>query len=334
MIDMIQRYVHAVTRRLPENIRTEVGNELLSNLSDMLGENPTDEATEKVLKELGHPRDIAVKYQPEERYLISPRWFSDYVRVLKIVVVILILVGFASGVLNAVLDHAAGDVTGLIEGIIGAIFSSVFDGITSALLIVTIIFVVIEHAYRGKPTDWNVKDLPEVPKADGLVIKKTGTVAGLIAEVTFSVILIMILSVYQDRIGLYENGTKIAPFFNADAVSIFVWIFSGLLILGVITGLLKLLDGRFTTRVSILTTINDLLGLVAAIWFFTMPNLIDPAFFTALSDMSMTEVDPEAVRLGIRTGLSVLVVVLSVITVVDLSSMWYKIFRHHKTYQS
>ncbi|MDX9692506.1 MAG: hypothetical protein RBT45_08615, partial [Acholeplasmataceae bacterium] len=110
MKDMIERYVYAVTRRLPENIQEEVKNELKANIYDMLDENPSEEDIEKVLLDLGHPRDIAAKYQPTERYLISPKYFGDYIYTLKIVVMIFILVSFVIGLIEAVIGFNSNDV--------------------------------------------------------------------------------------------------------------------------------------------------------------------------------------------------------------------------------
>ncbi len=97
MSNMIERYLYDVAKRLPEDIREDVKNELRSNIEDMLSDDPGEEEIEKVLLEMGSPAKLAVKYQPNPRYLISPELFDDYFTGLKIVAVTLavLLAGLA-----------------------------------------------------------------------------------------------------------------------------------------------------------------------------------------------------------------------------------------------
>ena len=88
MKNMIERYVYDVIRRLPEDNREEVKKELYLNIDDMLGSNRSEEHIEQILLELGEPRLLALKYQTKERYLISPAYYDDYIRVLKVVIII------------------------------------------------------------------------------------------------------------------------------------------------------------------------------------------------------------------------------------------------------
>ena len=91
MSSIIDRYLYDVTRRLPENMRDDVEQELRANIEDMLPDNPTEEEIENVLESLGAPSKLAAKYRPNPRYLISPALFEEYISVLKIVAVVLAL---------------------------------------------------------------------------------------------------------------------------------------------------------------------------------------------------------------------------------------------------
>ena len=84
MKDYINRYVYAVTRRLPQASRDEVEAELHAHIRDMLSENPDDEEIDRMLHELGHPRDIAANYTEKKRYVIAPEFYADYELTLKI----------------------------------------------------------------------------------------------------------------------------------------------------------------------------------------------------------------------------------------------------------
>ena len=62
--DLIERYIYAVTKKLPKRMREDISKELYSLIMDMLesrcGEiKPTDKDIRVVLTELGTPSDLA-----------------------------------------------------------------------------------------------------------------------------------------------------------------------------------------------------------------------------------------------------------------------------------
>jgi hypothetical protein len=328
MKNMIERYVYAVTRRLPETIQEEVKQELKANIYDMLPEGATDEQIERVLRELGHPRDMAVKYQPKDRYLISPRYFADYLYTLKIVVIILILIGFAVGTLETVIGHTPSHFFEFIGSIFQVIFESIFDGLFTAFVIVTIIFVIIEHAQHEKKAEWKVKDLPELPKENHLNISRTTTVLAIILSVSFSVVFILILVDYHRLIGIYDEGVRIAPFFNPDAIKVFVPIFIIGLIIGLIAHILKLIDGRWTMRTTITYSCHEVFDLIVLAAFLTTSTLILPEFYTELA--RLMELTSEEVARAFDVGFGVIIAVATVATVIELGVLWYKVIKHKR----
>jgi len=293
MKNMIERYVYAVTRRLPETIQEEVKQELKANIYDMLPEGATDEQIERVLRELGHPRDMAVKYQPKDRYLISPRYFADYLYTLKIVVIILILIGFAVGTLETVIGHTPSHFFELI----GSIFQK-------------------------------VKDLPELPKENHLNISRTTTVLAIIFSVSFSVVFILILVDYHRLIGIYDEGVRIVPFFNPDAIKVFVPIFIIGLIIGLIAHILKLIDGRWTMRTTITYSCHEVFDLIVLAAFLTTSTLILPEFYTELA--RLMELTSEEVARAFDVGFGVIIAVATVATVIELGVLWYKVIKHKR----
>lgn len=76
IMEWIERYIYAVTKRLPESQREDVASELRSLIEDMLDERKQSEAAtaqeiEEVLMELGHPSLLAQKYRGKDRVLIA-----------------------------------------------------------------------------------------------------------------------------------------------------------------------------------------------------------------------------------------------------------------------
>lgn len=95
-MEVIDRYIYAVTQRLPEQQREDIKRELQSLIEDMLEERiPAGQASkedvESVLLELGHPNELAAKYRGYERYLIGPMLLDTYLTTLKIVLASIVI---------------------------------------------------------------------------------------------------------------------------------------------------------------------------------------------------------------------------------------------------
>ncbi len=99
-MNQIDRYVYAVTRYLPEDIRADVSKELYSNIEDMLPEEATDQEIKQVLLKFGSPSKLASEYNPKKRYLVGPVFYDQYISILKMVVGICIAVFIGISIIN------------------------------------------------------------------------------------------------------------------------------------------------------------------------------------------------------------------------------------------
>jgi hypothetical protein len=241
---------------------------------------------------------------------------------------IFILVSFVIGLIEAVIGFNSNDVFDLIGKIISVTFESVFDGLFSGFAIVTIVFIIIEHVQKTQKYDWKVKDLPELPKEGKVKISRTGTIFAIIFSVSFSIIFIMILAEYHKFIGIYAEGEMVAPFFNPSAIKIFVPLFSALLGINIIVLMLKLIDGRYTKRVTILYTVHEIVNLVLLIVFLNVASLIQPEFFTELA--ILLDTTASKVSNGFNIGFKSIIALSAVIVTLDLSFLWYKVIKFDK----
>src|SRR5512132_2162608 len=106
-MNLIDKYIAEIGRHLPRKNRADIEAEIRSTLEDMLderkqGDGPADEATIlQLLKEYGAPRDVAATYRPPQyQYLIGPRLFPMFERVIRIVFAVVIgasLIGLGVG---------------------------------------------------------------------------------------------------------------------------------------------------------------------------------------------------------------------------------------------
>jgi uncharacterized membrane-anchored protein len=281
MMELIDRYVHAVSRQLPRKIREDVEMELRSSLEDSLearSEGVTGDAlkahTVALLKEMGSPDEMATSYQPGSQYLIGPELFPTYKLVTRIVLTvfsILVLVGVAMG-LRAI---ATTDVNWfdwfefVMEGLNTLITSGVF-----AFGLVTLIFALIQrfgNAKEFQPEAWDPSKLPAVTDED--VIKRGPGLEKIIGGVIF----LALLNIFPHWIGMFttmgENG-RFIPLLGEN-FTLYLPTINVILVGSIALGILLALQKRW----NVLTrTIDVVLGLSTMYLFFrlsTGPSPLD-----------------------------------------------------------
>ena len=327
MKNIIERYIYAVVRRLPENSQVEITEELKANIYDMLPDNPSEEQITKVLIDLGSPRDLAVKYQPKERYVISPRYYDDYLYTLKIVGMILVLISMASTLIEGILAPVETELFEHIVTIIATTLGSAFQGLLGAFTIVTIIFWIIEQTQlRTSKCEWKISDLPELPSQNTLKISRTETIFEIVFQTVFSVIFIMILANYHTLIGYYSEMNQLVPFFNPDVLEPFVILFIISLIASLVISMMKLIHGVWSRGLAVVVTIYELLQYGVMILFLTLPNLVHPDFFSTIANEAGIGI--QEVSLGYETVLRIIIIVITVITIITIGSLWLKIIKN------
>jgi hypothetical protein len=186
-MDLIDRYLVAVRRQLPQNLQEDIVQELGDSLRSEAEEHEqrtghpltTDEQA-VMLKKRGHPWLMASRYMPQQQ-LIGPALFPYYRQALKIVVfwVVLPIVLFG-GAISAIYSPESSQVWGRVLG-------AAWNGAIYAVGVVTIVFAILDHEQlRIKVLDnWDPLNLPE-PQS-GRAIPRSETVLGLVFTLTFLV---------------------------------------------------------------------------------------------------------------------------------------------------
>jgi len=330
MNQWIERYIYAVVKRLPENMKKEVSEELKANISDMLSEKPTDDEIEAVLKKLGSPRVLANNYRGKDRYVVSPLYYDDYINVLKIVFIIFAVLSVVFGSIESVINLNSDNVFMMVIEVFGDVTSNLFEGWFRAFAIVTIIFWIISYvSQKSNCNEWKVKDLPEVPKASSAKINRTGSIIGLIFGVTFSVIWVAILMRYLDYIGIYNNGSFLAPIFNQSTTDLFVPYFIASAVFVLIVSLIKIYYAEWRLEVTIPYTIYQILTAILGMVFITHPDLFHVDMFNWIS--TSMEISVPEVMNGFEKGVRGFAVFIAVMTGLDLVTTWYKTLKAVKS---
>ncbi len=213
-MNLIDRYVREIGRRLPQKSRADIEKEIRSALEDMLEDRSKQESRAvdeemivQVLKEYGKPAKVAASYLPE-RYLVGPQLFPVFWMVLRIVFAVLSVLALVGlGINLSHTDLSAGKV---IETLIESLVQYL-GGMMTAFGNIVLVFAVIQWFAPGlkfddKEEKWNPRDLPEVEEGDQV------SVAGSIAEIVFTVVGLVIFNFYPEIIGFYSSADQGSAF--------------------------------------------------------------------------------------------------------------------------
>jgi len=277
MMNLLDRYMHEVRNHLPRNMQADLEIEIRSLIEDTLEDRSQttgreiDEAlTAEVLQEFGPPEKVAAAYLPE-KYLIGPQLYPTFITVLRIVlVVITILAVVGAGI-------RIGEAGGSLQDVWQAVLNSV-AGLYSAALqafgMVVFIFAIIQWArvnVSEKPKTWNPSQLKDITPPD--VVKPSG----LIAEIVFALIVLVLLNFYPNLMGLYSfaNGEwQFAPIFTETFFSYVPWI-SLVLAIKLAENLILLREGRWQPLTRVLSIAGSIFNIALLYIMLTGPALVN-----------------------------------------------------------
>ena len=218
-MDLIDRYIQDVSRRLPRRLRADVEKELRSSLQDALdaraaasGERaesaaPEDQVVE-LLRKFGPPAQLAASYRSDPGFLVGPELYPAFLKTMKIVTIIII--GFTAA---SVVAGAIGESNPLFEIAKGLAFSNLLDEIIEAMGWVVLVFWIIQLATSRSSmtasgrvlstsqtddpasTEWDPHSLPEHDDPD--IIGRTG----LKVEIAIMLALVALFAFFPGAVG-------------------------------------------------------------------------------------------------------------------------------------
>jgi hypothetical protein len=155
---------------------------------------PSQEDMVELLKEFGPPQKVAASYWPQGQYLIGPSLFPLFRMVVGIVVTVFIIVQLVLLGIAVVFNQEILTFMSVLD-----IFSEMIGSAFTAFSIVVIVFAVLQR-FDVRPdtvdADWDPRELPQVEEVD------TVSRGGMVAEITFSLVIIAILLFLPDKIGV------------------------------------------------------------------------------------------------------------------------------------
>ncbi|MHC1735259.1 MAG: hypothetical protein AB9921_06255 [Erysipelotrichaceae bacterium] len=309
----IERYIYAVTKRLPLAMREDVSAELSANIQDMIAQDPENEALllEK-LRKLGHPRVLASNYRGKVRYVIGPEYYDDYINTLKVVGVIFVTVSLITGFLEAVTGFSNPGIPEVITAVLTGLLDNLWSALLTAFAWTTVGFWIAGNVgQKTNNSDWKLSDLPDLPEPNVAEISRFGTVVELIVGVSFGLIFVTLM----------RNGL---PFFNQPVIDPLIPFFYLSIALDLLVGTVKLAYGQWRWPVVLVTTIEHFYGVIFA-YVFLSSEFLSPSVFQAIADNSkFTFVQAQS---GFATGKTVLIWLIVVGTILDIIQIAVKWLR-------
>ena len=184
-MDLIDRYLVAVRRHLPEPLQKDIAEELADSLrseaeaaEQRLGRPLTPTEQEQLLQPHGHPWLMASRYLPQQ-HLIGPALYPYYRQATTMVVFWVVLpLTLIGGAIAAIYTQNAWQTWAQAMG-------AAWNGAIYAVGIITIVFAVLENQ-RVRITaldNWKASTLPE-PQA-GRTVPRSESLFSLICTITF-----------------------------------------------------------------------------------------------------------------------------------------------------
>ena len=205
--DLIERYLYAVGQELPRAQRADITNELRTLIEDKLEErargqpSPPDAAViAGVLEEIGDPNAVARRYDTRPQYLIGPRFYPAFLRIMKIILAAAAFVVLLTTLLRSTAGHGgAAPAFGLAA--LWTMFGMYFQVALSLFAWLVLVLAILERTgARAKPPagPWAARDLPPVPAAE----EDRVSVPGLTAESVLVLLILAVLNLAPQWVGV------------------------------------------------------------------------------------------------------------------------------------
>lgn len=271
--DLIERYLYAITRRLPAKQRADVAEELRTLISDMLDERcgslpPAAKDVRVVLTELGTPGEMVRKYTADENAcLIGQPYYAQYLYVLKIVLACVAGGMLVAGALALATGAEGGVLGGVLEGI-----GSLFAALVFAFAFVTVLFAFFSHRGIDVEVMGSLDDLPAVPRET-----KNPARRDAVAGIVFSIVGAVVFLLFPDVLNALSHRGDGVPFdpFNTEAIRSSAWVIIAWTFVCIGAESFKLVEGRYTTRLLAITLVSDLVVAGLAVFWLTSFQLVD-----------------------------------------------------------
>ncbi|MGX1703015.1 permease prefix domain 1-containing protein [Microbacterium sp. NPDC055357] len=273
---LTDRYIDAAMRTVPEKQRADLAAELRASIDDQIDARldeglARDAAEHAVLTELGDPDKLAADYTDRPLFLIGPRYYLTWWRLLKFLWAIVpacAVVGTTLGMSLA--QEPVGE-------IFGTAWAVLMGSIVHIAFWTTLVFFIVERAARGADVgfvgEWTLDRLPE-PRERG------ATLSDLVASLVL--LAVMAGAVLWDHfVGVvyFADGGGWVSFLAPDLWPVGIAVLLLLIALEALLAIAVYARGRWDTRLATINVVLNLAIVVPAVWLLLTDRLLNPEFF-------------------------------------------------------
>lgn len=324
MSDLIEIYIHEVTKRVPEKNRKDIALELRSTIADMLPENYQDEDIHNALEKLGNPVLLASGYREHPMQLIGPRYYDVYLTLLKMIIPISIGISFIVQFSMYFIDFTGDEtVSTIITTLIGTFISTAFELSIQLFFWLTIIFAIVERIDREKHipftmtlkkwTPDELKFTPHIPK------RKKISHLDVFASLLWTAIWATLYFNADHFIGIFEDGRLNLEFripaFNQELLSHYVVIVIIIIALEVIFNIVKLIKGQWTNGLILYSALLEIVTSIIFIILLSNPKLLNEDFTMYIANYF--DISAQQIEFWFIGGAIFIIIVFSILHLFD-----------------
>lgn len=276
--DLIERYIYAVTKRMPRKQREDVSLELRGLIEDMLMERcgdtePAEKDIHNVLTELGSPMELYAKYDVDaDKCLIGQPYFSTYKYVLKTVMCAVVCGLVVACTVLQVMNPKHW--LAFCENLLGSLCEGALFGFAA----VTLIFALLQKYQVKLNEKLELNDLPAVPKKKAQIsVGECAISIGFIA-----VFLVVFLVVPETFSAIFTETGELVPIFDAQVIQSNWYILVLFALAGIFRESVKFIEKRYSKKVLITSVVTNAVSAVMSIVWLCRGDIINPEFLAKL----------------------------------------------------
>lgn len=281
-MDLIEKYISAVSGGLPVYRRKAAVKDLRSAISSMLSDRcgecaPGENDVEFVLLKLGDPAAYAAKYRHERSSLIGPDSYDSYIYLL-IVIMSSVLFAITVGEMFKFSLLPPDNFPDLLRDILGPVSSGLFQSFAW----ITVIYALCDRIRKPKAREacgekWKISCLSEYPDRDGIV-KPSVSAYGIILSIILLVYFAYANPFIGYRISEGSDTTVVIPLFSVEGINIYLPLITLFFIVLIFKECLKQIIGRWNIFLGLSVVALNAAAFIISLTVFIPSSVWNPNF--------------------------------------------------------
>lgn len=280
-MDIIERYVYDVCRRIRKNKRARAEREIKLQILSLAAEKapgraPSEEEVKEILISMGPPPSLALQYDSNASGYIEPV-FSGVFRCVLRILLTLALFGLLFFLLFETSRWTVGWLSRFPAAFLGTLVS-----ITVFFIVIILVLSIIERvSSKSRDSDGTGWDPNALPK---LIVKKIENATDALLQIITALAGFVLFNFLLNRFGFINPADgSFVRLFDASAAGTLLPLWNIVFCLSFVYALCRLILGHETLFTRILHISIPIASIVTVIYMISLPAIISRGFITAIS---------------------------------------------------